>query len=140
MGIADQKLENHRWKSHTEYSQIDDDFSVRFFTLGIALLFFFSVIGICIFSFGYFFFFQWMFPPSDGYGSAILAIQGSMMGVFGGLPIGQLMAGIILRHLGNRWRGNLHFGKRPVFYIIACSWLSFNICFFLLLSLILSFK
>jgi len=140
MGVADEQIEKIRWKRQAERTLKDDDFSVKLFSFGWFLFLAFSLFGVFSFAFGYFLLMRWIFPPSDGYGSVVFAVQSGLIAFFGGLPLGQLIAVLILRALGKRWRGNLHFGKHPVFFIILASWLSFNICFVLLLSLILSFK
>ncbi|MFH1388731.1 MAG: hypothetical protein ABIG86_01785 [Patescibacteria group bacterium] len=140
MGIADEKRQKLRFTRQAERTFRDFDYSVKLFSVGWVLFFAFSIIGAFSFAFAYFFIMKWIFPPSDGYGLAIFAVQSGMLALFGGLPTGQLVALITLSKLGKKWQGNLRFGSHPVLFISLASLITFNICFFLLLTLILSFK
>ena len=139
MGIADEKLYNLRRKRQSESSLRDYDYSKKLFFLGWGL---FLVFGYSLFwAFGYLYLdiMKHTFGPAedlDQVGRVFSAVSISFIGYL----FGQVVGLIILRHLGKKWQGNLHFGSHPVLFISLVSLISFNICFFLLLTLILSLK
>ena len=139
MGVADEQIEKIRWKRQAERTLKDDDFNLRLFFLGWLLFLLSSNISF----WGFARLIMQILKSSFGRPEELEQVLYGYIAFYGGIFgyfFGQLMGMIVMRHLGNRWRGNLHFGKHPVFFIILASWLSFNICFVLLLSLILSFK
>jgi len=139
MGVADEQIEKIRWKRQAENTCKDDDYNIRLFFIGWVLFFILGILSTFAFSFGALDFLRKTFGMVEDLALVNAVIISAFVG-FVGYFFGQLVGIIVMRHLGNRWRGNLHFGKHPVFFIILASWLSFNICFVLLLSLILSFK
>ena len=139
MGVADEQIEKIRWKRQAERTLKDDDFNLRLFFLGWLLFLFLGVVASRAFGHMMLIFLTRALGRPEELEIVMYGYLAAYFGVFGYF-FGQLMGMIVMRHLGKRWRGNLHFGKHPVFFIILASWLSFNICFVLLLSLILSFK
>jgi len=139
MSITDEKIYNLRRKRQAEASLHDYDFSKRLFFIGWGLFLLLGILlgvsvgiatlRILIYTFG---------QPEELEQVAYAYI--ASFGNIGGFFFGQLIALIALSKIGKKWRGNLHFGNHPVFYISLASLISFNVCFFLLLTLVLSFS
>jgi|GEM_PF-6602702 len=139
MGVADEKIEKIRWRRQAENTLADYDYSVRLFFVGWALFLVVGVVGGITASFMMLTVLRKSFGMVEDLALVNAVIISMFFSVVGYL-FGQLVAIIILRKLGKRWRGNLNFGKHPIFFISLASFITFNICFFLLLSLIFSFK
>jgi len=139
MGIADEKLQKLRSQRQSERSLKDYDYSKKLFFIGWSLFLVFGYSLFWAFGYGFLDFLKRFMGKPEELEQVLYAYMAFHAGTVGYL-FGQVVGLIFLRHLGKKWQGNLHFGSHPVLFISLASLITFNICFFLLLTLILSFK
>ena len=139
MGVADERIQKLRQDRQAEHALKDYDYSKKLFFIGWGLFlgFGYSLFWAC----GYLYLdiMKHTFGPVEDLEQVGRVFSAVYISFFGYL-FGQIVALIALSKIGKKWRGNLHFGPHPVFYISLASLVSFNVCFFLLLTLILSFS